>query len=111
MIGQEIVYDIGDTIFVVAKIDQTSVLQGLDLILQRQEILNGMALYPIMIITSNVGIIPMGIWWFHRSEWNAVINCLWINRDNNSVYDTRIGSTGGVSGLASRGLLDWLFTG
>ena len=48
--------------FIKAEVEITSILQGLDLVLQSQTILSEITLYPIMIITSSVGIIPMRIW-------------------------------------------------
>ena len=36
---------------------------------------------------------------------------LWISLGNNSIYDTRIGSTGSLVVFAGQELSDWLFEG
>ena len=71
MIRQGIVNNIRDTIFVKAKIKILGISQGLDLILHSHIVLDGMALYPVVVITSSIGIIPMGIWRFHGDKWNT----------------------------------------
>ena len=64
-----------------------------------------------MIVTASIDIILTRIWRFHGSEWNTSQQLTLDKLGNNSVYDTEIGSTGGLIDLANRGLSDWLFGG